>query len=121
MGDISGGKIAAGARFILDHELLAERITKLLRKQARGRIGGRSGTESDDDAYRMRRVILGAGNGFRLKLGSASATKRHAISLAAEIIIVGCPTALSPARRVALHAARVGGGAAARTRRAPRR
>ena len=56
MRDILGGDARAGARLVVDHELLAEDRRRGLRVHARHDIGGRAGREPDDDVDRPRRI-----------------------------------------------------------------
>jgi hypothetical protein len=48
---------AAAAGLVLDDELLAHGLGQSLRQYARGEIGSRARTETDDDSYCPRRVV----------------------------------------------------------------
>ncbi len=59
--DRLGGKIAAGATLVLDHEALTERLGETLRQQPGRKIDRGAGREADDDANRSRGIDVGAG------------------------------------------------------------
>src|ERR1041384_7452547 len=61
LGDHLGADVAAGARAILDDELLAEALRQPLTHQARLDVGGPSGRKADDDAHRPRWIGLRPG------------------------------------------------------------
>ena len=56
--DRLGGDIAAGARPVLDDELLAEPLRQPLTDQARDDVGRAAGGKADNDAHRPRRIGL---------------------------------------------------------------
>ena len=56
-----GAGYAAGARPVVDDELLAEGSGELLRRPARLVVGGAGGHERHDDAHRFRRISLCSG------------------------------------------------------------
>src|SRR5262249_19803389 len=60
--DRLGGDVAAGARPILDDELLAETLRKPLPDQPRDNVGGAAGGKSHQQAHRPRRIGLRCGN-----------------------------------------------------------
>ena len=83
--DRFGADIAAGARPILDDELLAETLAGRLRYDARQAVGGLTGRKADDHAHRLRRIGLRPGElrdgrkrgGPRRQLQKSSAWKFH--------------------------------------------
>ena len=61
-GDDLGGKIAAGARPVVDDEFLAELLPERRGNQAHVGVGRGAGREADDDAHRPRRIVVRLGN-----------------------------------------------------------
>ena len=57
-GDLAGRGVAAGAADVLDEELLAEIVGKLLRHDAGDGIGRSAGGKADHDAHRPARIAL---------------------------------------------------------------
>jgi hypothetical protein len=57
-GDELGGEARSGARLVLDHELLAERLPHALTEHAGGDVGCRARNEADNDAHRPRGIVL---------------------------------------------------------------
>ena len=53
LGDVLGGDIVAGARLVLDDELLAELLGQPSADDARDDVGRSAGRIADDDAHRM--------------------------------------------------------------------
>ena len=62
-GDLAGGGVAAGAGDILDKELLAEAVGKVLRDDAGDDVGGASGRETDHHAHGPVGIALREGRG----------------------------------------------------------
>ena len=58
---LRGGDGAVGAELVLDDEGLAHRFGERLREDARHDVGRAAGGEVDDDAHRLRRVLLRKG------------------------------------------------------------
>ncbi len=59
--DAFGRDIAAGARLVLDHELLAEPLGETLADEARQHIGRPARRKSDHQPHRPGRIVEGAG------------------------------------------------------------
>ena len=57
--DVFGGDAGAGARPVLDHDLLAEEPAHAGAHGARREVGDGAGPEADDDAHRTVRVVVG--------------------------------------------------------------
>src|SRR5712691_8710014 len=60
--DELGGDVAARARPVLDHHLLAPKAGELLAQGAREDVARTSGGEADDEAHRLPRPALGTGS-----------------------------------------------------------
>jgi hypothetical protein len=56
--DLSSRNVAAGAADVLDEELMAEVVGKLLRHDAGDGIGRSAGGKADHDAHRLGRIAL---------------------------------------------------------------
>jgi hypothetical protein len=56
--DVFGGEVAAGARLVLDHELLAEALRQMLPGKPRNDVRRAAGWKRDDQTYRSRRIGL---------------------------------------------------------------
>ena len=68
---------AAGARDILDHDRLPERLCHLLGNRARDDVGGAAGRERHDHGDGAFREVLGVGSGSERKHGSGGCQARH--------------------------------------------
>jgi hypothetical protein len=56
--DVFGGEVAAGARLVLDHELLTEAFRQMLPGKPRNDVRRAAGRERHDQTYRSRRIGL---------------------------------------------------------------
>src|SRR5215831_16249274 len=56
--DVFGGDVAAGARLVLDHELLTEAFRQMLPGKSRNDVRRAAGWERDDQTYWSRRIGL---------------------------------------------------------------
>ena len=87
--DRFGAEIAAGARPVLDDELLTEPLRQPLPHQARKNIGRAAGGEADDDAHRVGRIGFRQGeardgrqrDGARGQMQKMAAANFHGIVL----------------------------------------
>ena len=86
--DRLGADIAAGARPVLDDELLAQALRQRLRHQARDDVGGVAGRKADDHVHRPGRIGLRFGNawegrqnaGNRCQVQQSSAAEQHGVA-----------------------------------------
>src|SRR3954471_972291 len=56
-GDIGGGDGAVRSWLVLDDDALVERLSEMLRNDARNGVGGAAGTEWDDEGDRLVRIL----------------------------------------------------------------
>ena len=56
-----GRDVAAGARLVLDHELLTETLGEMRSDQPRQNVGRSAGRKADQQAHRPGRVVGGSG------------------------------------------------------------
>jgi hypothetical protein len=65
LGDRVGAEIAARARLVLDHEVLAELVLEVIGDQPHHQVGGRAGAERHDQLDRPGRPALRQGGNRR--------------------------------------------------------
>ena len=75
MGDRIGADVGAGARPVLDNELLAEALRQPLADQTRDDVEGAAGRNADDDPYRPCRP--GCARAMREIAGERRSTRHH--------------------------------------------